>query len=56
MAEEKLSVNKSAVQISPTGQLQIHDQAVLAKLQAHGVKSTADLSKAAVSVGVVVSF
>jgi|GEM_PF-4220852 hypothetical protein len=56
MAEHKLTVNKDAVQISSEGHVTITDPKVVQQLKERGVTKTADLNKAAVSVGVVVSF
>ncbi len=56
MAIHSVDVAKSAVHIDPQGHLTISDPKVVDLLKAQKLGTAADLNKAAVSVGVVVSF
>jgi hypothetical protein len=57
MAHETLTVEKSHVHIDEKGVVTIRDPRVIEQLKSRGVNNEADLkSKAAVSVGIVVSF
>ncbi len=57
MAHETLTVEKSRVHIDEKGVVTINDPRVIDQLKSRGVNNETDLkSKAAVSVGIVVSF